>query len=170
MYEYSSVPLGSLKDWFILNDNVMGGVSEGDVSTQDDTILFKGNILDENNGGFASIRKRISPVLSGVGYAGMYLDVCCNDVSGHSMYFMVKDDKCVQSDGVNYRAKIDSFVVGGEKTRVHIPFANFKAERRGRLIPDFPTLDVTAIEEISLMIGKPIGAFSISIHQIGLYC
>ena len=45
------------KTWVSVNDNVMGGVSEGKFKiTQDKTLYFYGSLSLENNGGFASIR------------------------------------------------------------------------------------------------------------------
>jgi uncharacterized surface protein with fasciclin (FAS1) repeats len=50
----------ALEDWVSVNDGVMGGVSEGSFErTEDETLLFKGNLSLENSGGFASIRMRL---------------------------------------------------------------------------------------------------------------
>ena len=47
----------SSKNWVSVNDNVMGGISEGKFKiTQDKTLFFYGSLSLENNGGFASIR------------------------------------------------------------------------------------------------------------------
>jgi len=45
------------KNWLSVNDNVMGGVSEGGFRITDDkTLEFSGKISLDNQGGFASIR------------------------------------------------------------------------------------------------------------------
>jgi hypothetical protein len=44
------------KDWYALNDGVMGGLSQGAIQYKDDKLLFEGNVSLENNGGFASVR------------------------------------------------------------------------------------------------------------------
>jgi len=44
------------QDWMIVNDDVMGGLSESTITFNNNSILFKGNISLRNNGGFASIR------------------------------------------------------------------------------------------------------------------
>ena len=45
--------------WVTVNDTVMGGVSEGQYTfTGDNTLLFRGNLSLDNNGGFASVRTR----------------------------------------------------------------------------------------------------------------
>ena len=41
----------------VVNDGVMGGLSQGIIEmTQNDSLLFKGNISLQNNGGFSSFR------------------------------------------------------------------------------------------------------------------
>ena len=41
----------------VVNDGVMGGLSQGTIEmTQNDSLLFKGNISLQNNGGFSSFR------------------------------------------------------------------------------------------------------------------
>ncbi|MDG1478776.1 MAG: CIA30 family protein [Myxococcota bacterium] len=43
-------------DWYAVNDTVMGGVSNGALSFEDETMVFEGNVSTDSNGGFASIR------------------------------------------------------------------------------------------------------------------
>lgn len=43
-------------DWYVINDGVMGGRSSGAVVALDDSLLFKGQVSLENNGGFSSLR------------------------------------------------------------------------------------------------------------------
>ena len=43
--------------WYIVNDGVMGGISESEITLNDDgTATFRGDVSLENNGGFASVR------------------------------------------------------------------------------------------------------------------
>ena len=50
-----------LKQWFIVNDDVMGGISESNLSISNDgNGIFQGYISTENNGGFCSIRHSLS--------------------------------------------------------------------------------------------------------------
>jgi len=44
--------------WTIVNDGVMGGLSKSTATLTESSLLFKGTISLENNGGFASIRSR----------------------------------------------------------------------------------------------------------------
>lgn len=45
------------QDWKTINDGVMGGLSQGNSFFNENTVIFKGLISLENNGGFASYRK-----------------------------------------------------------------------------------------------------------------
>ncbi|NNC69204.1 MAG: CIA30 family protein [Flavobacteriaceae bacterium] len=44
------------KDWYVVNDAVMGGRSASNISLTKNSLIFKGNVSLENNGGFASVR------------------------------------------------------------------------------------------------------------------
>ena len=44
------------RDWRIINDGVMGGISVGEAGLDDNSMLFVGQLSFENNGGFASLR------------------------------------------------------------------------------------------------------------------
>ena len=45
-----------VSQWYILNDGVMGGLSQGDAIRTDEGVLFSGTVSLENNGGFSSFR------------------------------------------------------------------------------------------------------------------
>jgi monofunctional biosynthetic peptidoglycan transglycosylase len=54
-----SIDFGAEKDgrnWQIINDRVMGGISTGQAGLDDNSLLFVGRLSFENNGGFASLR------------------------------------------------------------------------------------------------------------------
>lgn len=44
------------QDWAVINDGVMGGVSQGKIQLTEDAILYHGTISLKNNGGFSSLR------------------------------------------------------------------------------------------------------------------
>ena len=43
-------------DWYPILDGVMGGLSTGKLSYQEDHLVFQGEVSLENNGGFASLK------------------------------------------------------------------------------------------------------------------
>ena len=44
------------KDWYVVNDGVMGGRSQSRVTYNEESMIFAGKVSLENNGGFASLR------------------------------------------------------------------------------------------------------------------
>ena len=44
------------QDWMIVNDTVMGGLSNSEMTLTQNSLVFKGELSLKNNGGFASIR------------------------------------------------------------------------------------------------------------------
>ena len=44
------------EDWFVMNDDVMGGISIGDTYYTDTTMVFEGEVSTDNSGGFVSFR------------------------------------------------------------------------------------------------------------------
>lgn len=46
--------------WYVINDSVMGGVSNSQVTQTQESLLFTGNVSLDNNGGFASIRTELN--------------------------------------------------------------------------------------------------------------
>lgn len=49
------------QDWVVINDGVMGGLSEGDVEFRENSVLFSGAVSLENNGGFSSFKSPFQP-------------------------------------------------------------------------------------------------------------
>ncbi len=48
------------KGWWIVNDGVMGGLSEGNFQVTDMKAIFSGRVSTDNNGGFTMIRKQFN--------------------------------------------------------------------------------------------------------------
>ena len=44
--------------WKVVNDDVMGGVSQGATQAAKNVMVFEGNISLENNGGFSSVQMK----------------------------------------------------------------------------------------------------------------
>ena len=43
-------------EWFVVNDDVMGGVSTSSVESTGTSVIFSGEVSTDNNGGFVSLR------------------------------------------------------------------------------------------------------------------
>lgn len=47
--------------WSVTNDRVMGGLSKGNAWLSDSSVVFKGEVSLDNNGGFSSLRSPYNP-------------------------------------------------------------------------------------------------------------
>ncbi|BCE01262.1 CIA30 family protein [Marinicellulosiphila megalodicopiae] len=47
------------KNWLIVNDSVMGGLTNSDIDLEVGKLVFAGKLSLKNNGGFASVRRRL---------------------------------------------------------------------------------------------------------------
>lgn len=149
--------------WLAVNDNVMGGVSEGAASpTGDSCLLFSGSISLENNGGFASIRSLPSdPDLAG--FHGIRVRV---KGDGRTYQFRLRTDRNL--DGVAFKQEFET--VEGEWIEVALPFASFVPTFRGRVLTDVPPLDPADVRQLGFLLAdKKAGPFNLLIDWIVAY-
>ena len=79
----------SVKSWYVVNDSVMGGVSNSKVNkSEENTLRFTGTVSLENNGGFASMRTRPGDYDLG-GFRGIQIRVRGD---GNKYKFRIKTD------------------------------------------------------------------------------
>ena len=149
--------------WFIVNDGVMGGVSESNVSWEPEGFLvFEGILSLDYGGGFASTRTWSDDWQMG-GYEGIILSVRGD---GRKYQFRCRLENT--SDGISYRHSFAT--VKGEWLEIVLPFDEFEPGFRGRLLPDQPKIDPTFIRQIGFMItDKQQGDFRLEVKMIGLY-
>jgi monofunctional biosynthetic peptidoglycan transglycosylase len=151
---------GNGREWFVINDVVMGGVSKGSIQFTDrGTGVFAGMLSMDNNGGFASVRtafdsRDLSP------YAGLAIRVRGD---GRSYQLRLRNDEGFE--GIAYRAYFDTRK--GEWITVRIPFSQFLPTFRGRTLRDAPPLDTSRIRQLGFLLadGKP-GHFSLEIDFV----
>merc|ERR1719153_1766386 len=118
--------------WYALNDNVMGGVSNGNVTKNDENNLnFWGKLSSENRGGFASCRTEIKTGLLD-GYIGLSFMA-----RGDNREYSALVTPYQQNSGVNYQLK---FVAPKEWTRIDIPFDQMYMSIRGFHPPGYPKI------------------------------
>lgn len=154
---------GPKGQWVLVNDTVMGGVSQsGLVGTPDGTALFSGVLSLENNGGFASVRSM--PKVTPLGeYSGIELLV-----RGDGSRYQLRLRTDGNLDGVAYRASFDT--VAEEWLLVRLPFSDFVPTFRGRVPVNHPQLDADQIKSFGLMItDKQAGRFSLEMAWIRAY-
>lgn len=147
--------------WEIVNDGVMGGLSKGTVSITDQgTLLFRGTLSLENNGGFSSIRSARVPMdLSGA--EGITLRVRGD---GRTYMLRLLTDARVQDRRVAFMAPFQT--VAGHWTDVRVPFQDFEGSWRGERVPE-AVLDPARVEGFGFQISdKKAGPFSLEVDDM----
>ena len=146
----------SAKGWYIVNDGVMGGLSEGQFTTDKGLAVFKGKVSTDNNGGFTMIQNRFKTIVTSKHKA--FVIKLKGD--GKAYQFRVKSDKYQQYSYVY------QFSTSGEWENITIPFSSLEPRYRGRLL-DLPNFDGSKIEEIAFLIGnKRDESFELSLSAI----
>jgi len=148
--------------WYVQNDTVMGGRSEGGFSIVDEELLFSG-VTNTNGGGFSSIRtQRFIKDLSG--YSGIKLRV---KADGRKYTWSIQTDARWRGRQVSYWA--DFKTIAGELEEIYIPFTEFAPQFRGFEL-DGPSLDLSNISEFALyQYDKTDGAFELKLLSVEAY-
>lgn len=150
-------------NWQIVNDVVMGGISQGQITiTDSDTAVFQGKISLENNGGFASVRTTLGDYLF-AGYDGVIIKI---KGDGRTYQFNARTDD--RFDGVFYKSEFQT--IDGQWITLKLPFQKFIPTFHGRIVSDAPELDPGKIRQIGFLIAdKKEGPFKLEIEWIGAY-
>jgi len=151
-------------DWGVVDDGVMGGLSQGKREIGKDGILrFFGTLSLENNGGFSSLRTGNVKLDLG-GAEGVTLRV---KGDGRSYQLRLGTD-------AEYRGREMSFQAGfsttkGEWTEVKVPFALFVGRWRGTELPD-KAFDPSKIRRLGLQLAdKKAGPFELQVDWVRTY-
>ena len=148
--------------WYVQNDNVMGGRSEGGFEQAPGELLFAGS-TNTNGGGFSSIRTQPFK-LDLSEYAGIQLRV---KGDGRRYTWQLQTNALYRGNRVSYWADFET--LDGEWSTVNIPFANFYPQFRGFKL-DGPELDTSEITELGLYIyDKKDGPFELRVDSIQAY-
>jgi NADH dehydrogenase [ubiquinone] 1 alpha subcomplex assembly factor 1 len=148
-------------DWRAVNDNVMGGVSTGKVSSTGGTLTFTGILSLENNGGFASMR---SGSLRGL------------DLSAETgLNVRVRGDGRTYALNINSQASRNLLYRGEFKTKAdtwlefRIPFNDLKPTYFGNTLPG-PKIDASKLEYVGFILAdKKPGPFMLEVDWIKTY-
>lgn len=146
------------KHWQIINDNVMGGLSQSRFYHEDDYGVFEGDVSLENNGGFASIRRVISPEFSDRSVIRLI-------VKGDGRKYQLRMKTHRLYEGAAYVAE---FETDAETWQV-ITFKeqDFTARFRGRYISDAPNLKFGDAVTVGFLINdKRSGEFQLKVKAI----
>lgn len=147
----------------VVNDGVMGGLSQGIIEmTQNDSLLFKGNISLQNNGGFSSFR-----------IAGKQWDLSAwkgveilVKGDGRTYGLRATTDETFLRSSVSFTA--DFKTVKDEWVKLQIPFSKMKASWRGRKLDR--NFDPAQIKGLGIILAdKQAGKFALEIKSISAW-
>lgn len=150
--------------WTIVNDGVMGGLSQATVEhTEGGSMKFTGTLSLENNGGFSSVRS--GPVdLNLSNDLGILLLV---KGDGRTYQVRLESDARYRNWPVSFAGEFET--VAGEWKQVKVPFKSFRGGFRGLDLPD-AVLDPADIREVSLLLAdKKPGPFALEVAWIRTY-
>ena len=149
--------------WYVQNDNVMGGRSEGGFETEEKGELIFAGSTNTNGGGFSSIRTQ--PVQLDLSkYDGIQLRV---KGDGRRYTWELQTTARYRNFRVSYWADFNT--LKGEWSTVRIPFASFYPQFRGFKL-DGPELDTSEIREFGLYIyDKLDGPFELRLASVQAY-
>ncbi|WP_430408934.1 CIA30 family protein [Kordia sp.] len=149
----------NLSNWYVVNDDVMGGLSQSTFTLSENGHgVFKGTVSLENNGGFSAIRY-------GIGNT---------DISG-------KETVCIRlkGDGKKYQFRlkqnkddrhsyITTFQTVGDWETIEIPLNTLYPSFRGRTL-DIGNFSANYLEELGFLIGnKKQESFQLELDYITL--
>jgi len=148
--------------WYVVNDNVMGGRSDGDYEQKDGVLDFTGR-TNTTGGGFSSIRTK--PLeLALADHSGIQLRV---NGDGRRYMWRLTTNARWRGRPVGYWAEFPT--QDGAWTTVNLPWSNFRPQYRGYRL-DGPALDPGQITGMGLMIYDGLdGPFAMQLASVGAY-
>ena len=155
-------PTTNALGWYSLNDNVMGGRSEGGFEIKPGHLRFAGR-TNTNGGGFSSIRT--GPLrLNLSNQSGIRLQV---KGDGRRYTWRIASNAAWRGQQIGYWATFDT--TPEKWITVDIPFSRFVPRFRGTVL-DGPPLDIENITGMGLMIyDKQDGQFEILLRTVASY-
>lgn len=134
----------NLSDWRVIDDSVMGGLSQGSITlNKDGHAVYSGYVTTENNGGFSSIRYNFGA--KDVSEFNFVVLKVKGD--GKPYQFRLKQNKYNRYSYINY------FNTSGKWQEVKISLKSFYPSFRGYRL-NRPNFSGDKIEEIAILIGN----------------
>tara|TARA_B100000963_G_C22632215_1_gene675545 strand:- start:591 stop:1145 length:555 start_codon:yes stop_codon:yes gene_type:complete len=147
-----------IKNWTIVNDDVMGGISNSEIFINEEKhLIFKGYLSLENNGGFASSRLDISKKnLNEVKFFKIKLKG-----DGNNYKLRLREKNMRASYSCDFKSRKDEWII------VKLPIEKFILSWRGYTYSNYPSLNIDKIGSLSLHISdKQEGKFNLEIEYI----
>jgi hypothetical protein len=144
--------------WRVTNDGVMGGLSKGRVIFDNDSSRFTGEISLENNGGFSSVYRPISPLSSDVKKVRV-------DLFGDGLTYQLRFSVIINGYRVAYKHEFET--MQNQRQTIELNISDFKASFRGRIIGNAPKLQAPYIRQVGFLVtNKQPSTFSLNLYRI----
>ncbi len=148
--------------WRIINDGVMGGLSQGQIQWNEsaNTLKWTGKVSLENNGGFASIRTMARRFDEGT------FEKIVLRVKGDGKSYKFRMRPSGNFDGIAY--SLDFETIKNEWKVITLLVQDFEPTFRGRIYPEYGKIKTEDLQQLGFLIaGKQAGAFSLEVDWIG---
>ena len=158
LFDFTGVDVA--KEWQIVNDGVMGGVSQGAFKIIDrKTLEFFGTLSLANNGGFASVRSKAKKLDLEKG------DTLVAKVRGDGREYMLNLYPDKQRVAYSYRATVQT--KKDEWIEVKVPLDKFEATSFGRSVKNAGLVKPEDFNSLGFMLSdKKAGPFKLEIESI----
>ncbi|NVJ60511.1 MAG: CIA30 family protein [Gammaproteobacteria bacterium] len=157
------LPLKS--EWLIVNDSVMGGVSESHLVFDDkiQALIFSGKLSLDNNGGFVSVRREVPN-----NFFSLSTYICVGFELNARRTLQIRLRNNSTFDGVAYVSEVSGT---GELSYVKLPIEQFRPRFRGWDLSNDPRVSTVInsldIAQFGFLIGdKNTSPFQLKIHSI----
>ncbi len=148
IFDFTQPDIEVKEIWGILDDVVMGGVSESSIQLTADGALFTGNVSTANSGGFVSVRTRnFETPLNLSDYQGIELRV---KGDGQRYKFLLRND--TKWDSIGYSYSFDT--VYNIWITIRIPFKKLIPVFRAKTLKDGQIFDPSQTYSLQLMLSK----------------
>jgi NADH dehydrogenase [ubiquinone] 1 alpha subcomplex assembly factor 1 len=158
LFDFSSPD--AAKNWQNVNDNVMGGVSEGKFRITDQkTMEFFGKLSLANNGGFASVRTKSKKL--GLKKGEVLVARVRGDGREYQMNLYVPTIQIAYSYRSVFQTKKDEWI------EVELPLEKFEATSFGQVVKNAGPVDPASVNGIGFLLNdKKAGPFKMEVEWI----
>lgn len=149
------------QQWQTVNDDVMGGLSEGGLRFVDDRLVFEGTI-NTDGGGFASLRLPLD-----VGSLADSTSILIQAAPDERTYMLTLDDQAIgRNRRVSHRATIVFSNTAEDTRQASLQLSGFSPAIFGQPVQDSP-IEAATIDELGLMISDGVdGPFRLEVLWI----
>jgi hypothetical protein len=142
----------------IVNDSVMGGISNSQLLSEDDYNRFRGRVSLDNNGGFASVRFLISNPVSDSETVSLR-------VKGDGQLYQLRFRMAGNWQALAYSVKFQT--IADTWQTFDFKVGDFLPVWRGRTVYNAPSLNLANAQQVSIFIAdKQQGPFSILLDSL----